>query len=239
MADRPHLTRLVVAVPARNEANHIERCISSILDATGCVPGSVTVNVIVACDSCTDQTVEITRRLASRSPHVEVVTGEWGTPGGARRAAIDVALGSMPTDADRVWFATTDADTAVPTDWLCRHIVYADTGFDAVAGVVELAPDADRSITVVAAFNGYYRFDTVEAHSHVHGANLGVRANRYLEAGGFPPLSCSEDHALWNALGKLPECRRLSPTALVVYTSARLHSRTRGGFADDLAKAVA
>jgi len=54
-----------------------------------------------------------------------------------------------------------------------------------------------------------------------------------------PPLACSEDHALWDAIGALPDCRRMSPTSVVVYTSARLHSRTNGGFADDLAKAVA
>lgn len=239
MNDRKPLRRVVVGIPARNEADRLERCLASIVTAASRMPRSVDVTIVVACDSCTDHTNDLALDFATRSPIVETVVGRWGTAGGARRAAIGSGLAEQSVAADRCWVATTDADTVVPSDWLLRHAMYADAGFDAVAGVVELAADDDCSINVSSAFRGYYRFDTAEAHSHVHGANLGVRADRYIEAGGFPPVACSEDHALWNALGTLPDCRRISPTGLVVMTSARLHSRAAGGFADDLARAVA
>ena len=72
-----------------------------------------------------------------------------------------------------------------------------------------------------------------DSHVHVHGANLGVRADAYMSVGGFPSIALAEDHALWRALtaGGF-RCR--SSVALSVSTSGRLVGRARGGFADNL-----
>ena len=35
-------------------------------------------------------------------------------------------------------------------------------------------------------------------HAHVHGANLGIRADAYLDVGGWSDASLAEDHCLWN-----------------------------------------
>jgi len=133
------------------------------------------------------------RHQRSRTPilfpcaNLNAVYGEWGTAGGVRGAAIDVGLATTSaTTPDRLWIATTDADTVVPPDWLLRHVTFAAAGFDAVAGVVELAGEADFTITVAKGVQRLSRFDSPDTHSHVHGANLGVRANHYLEAGWFP-----------------------------------------------------
>jgi hypothetical protein len=34
-------------------------------------------------------------------------------------------------------------------------------------------------------------------HPHVHGANLGIRADAYSDAGGWNDLTVAEDHCLW------------------------------------------
>ena len=72
-----------------------------------------------------------------------------------------------------------------------------------------------------------------QGHLHVHGANLGMSAEAYLDAGGVPPLALAEDQALVDALRG--RARRMVATGRIpVTTSARRESRTVGGFADHL-----
>jgi hypothetical protein len=67
-----------------------------------------------------------------------------------------------------------------------------------------------------------------EHHPHVHGANLGVRADAYLAAGGFAAHPTGEDHALWRALADRP---RIATRRIPVVTSARRRARAPSGFA--------
>jgi hypothetical protein len=69
---------------------------------------------------------------------------------------------------------------------------------------------------------------------HIHGANLGLTARAYRDAGGFPPLDVGEDRALVTALENRGYRVLRTPDA-PVRTSARLHGRARGGFAAHLA----
>jgi hypothetical protein len=39
---------------------------------------------------------------------------------------------------DRIWLATTDADSRVPGSWLQDQLAFARRGFDAVAGTVRV-----------------------------------------------------------------------------------------------------
>jgi cellulose synthase/poly-beta-1,6-N-acetylglucosamine synthase-like glycosyltransferase len=71
------------------------------------------------------------------------------------------------------------------------------------------------------------------SHSHVHGANLSMRADAYLDAGGWSKLPLAEDHCLWQRL-KRRGWRVASTAKSVVVTSARLEGRASGGFADTL-----
>ena len=89
-----------------------------------------------------------------------------------------------------------------------------------------------RDLRVARRFAGTYGYPG-EGHVHVHGANLGLSAAAYLDAGGVPPVALAEDHALVDALRT--RARRLVATgAIPVVTSARRESRTVGGFADHL-----
>ena len=70
---------------------------------------------------------------------------------------------------------STDADTVVPSRWLVRHVMWAERGADLVVGTAE--PVGVARGEALAAWHA--RHQLVEGHTHVHGANLGVRADRW------------------------------------------------------------
>lgn len=234
---RPKIRGIVVAIPARNEAPSIARALSSIRCAVEDLPASITTVTCVACDSCVDGTATAARLTQGGATEVLIVEGAWRSVGGARRAAVQAGLDSLRAaglDLEQIWIATTDADTTVGPDWLSRQLRYAETGLHAVAGVVDLRRDADLTIVTEEIFKDMYQVSK-HGHSHVHGANLGVRADAYVHAGGFPILPASEDRELWNSLlASGYHCH--ASHRLRVSTSARLHGRVKEGFAFALRK---
>lgn len=76
---------------------------------------------------------------------------------------------------------------------------------------------------------------TAGDHPHVHGANLGVRCDAYLRAGGWREIELSEDHGLWDRMREAG-CQLVADRAVRVTTSGRSRSRCPGGFADALNK---
>lgn len=241
------IAAIVVAVPARDEQDRIARCVLSLLtaiDTLSAERGSrrechIDVIVAVASDGSTDDTDAILDAIGRLEVSVSVVSGRWGSAGGARRAAVEHGLATITrrsVPSNSIWIATTDADSAVPADWLVRHVDLAHAGHDALAGIVELADDADRTAEVLASFTSTYVIGPT-SHPHVHGANLGIRASAYLAAGGFPAVIVAEDHGLWNELRRR-QFRMASPTELRVFTSSRISGRAPGGFADTMARQV-
>jgi cellulose synthase/poly-beta-1,6-N-acetylglucosamine synthase-like glycosyltransferase len=205
--------------------------IESVLASADALADPRSVRLVIACDSCNDATPRIARDIAERDERVAVIEGTWKSSGACRAAAIRHALSGLPGGAalTDTWVATTDADTIVPADWLSSHAVHWSQGDHAVAGVVDLLDDHDAVRNV---FSRHYALGH-DSHGHVHGANLGIRADAYLSVEGFPPVDLAEDHALWQALRHAGfTCR--SSVALRVATSARLTGRAVGGFADTL-----
>jgi len=220
---------VVVAIPARDEAASIRSCIRSVDQAAAEVP--VPVLMVVAADSCRDETFALARDTPTEFCRLAVIGGNWGRAGAARAAAVRHALDSLPARAEPVWIANTDADCIVPKSWLQTQLELA-TSLDVVAGIVEL----DRESTAPAMFGAFtatYILDG-ENHGHVHGANIGVCSAAYLEAGGWCKQAVvGEDHVLWNSLRELGH-RARQTTMLRVITSARTRSRVVGGFATNL-----
>lgn len=223
------LRAAAVIVPAHDEGHAIEACLHSVLAALDSCPAALDAHVVVACDRCTDDTVARAQRtLGSRG---SVLSGRWNSVGLVRAAGVAHALGRWDHhDPTRVWLANTDADTVVAEDWLTRQLALAAGGFAAVAGVVELDTASER---LAQRFRAVYEIAEDGSHDHVHGANLGLRADAYLDCGGWPALALAEDHALLAQL-----TRRGWPTIATdtvrVRTSSRLHGRAPGGFADTL-----
>ncbi len=217
-----------VVIPAQNEESTIEHCIRSV-HASLSKAGIEKRWIVVVADSCTDRTVERARRALGAAGEVACV--QVRSAGAARREGVAQVLRHWRNvDPARIWLANTDADTYVSEDWIAVQLAFADEGVTAVAGIVHLeggsaaAHEVHRT-TYLTAADG--------THSHVHGANLSVRADAYEDVGGWSSLALAEDHCLWRRL-RHRGWRVSSPISSVVITSSRLKGRARGGFADAL-----
>jgi hypothetical protein len=233
------LAAVLVVVPARDEERLVGRCLVSLVDAAAVLrrerPG-VVARIVVVADACTDRTAELARAFAG----VTVIEVDAGAVGTARAEGVRHGLALLADDPfgtavpERIWLASTDADSAVPTNWLTEQVALADRGVDVMVGTVrpdpaDLTPEQDAhwlATHVPGLPNG-----------HVHGANLGVRASSYLEAGGFDGVVEHEDNVLVSRLRTLPTV--IVPSdACQVLTSGRLVGRTPGGYAGYLAETL-
>lgn len=224
---------VAVVVPARDEEDLLPAALEAVTAALAAAAPAVDRSiVVVAADACRDATGSIARRLLRGVGETVVV--DAGDPGAARRAGVARALhrfGTVPPD--RVWLANTDADGTVDGRWLADQLVLADRGAAAVAGIVEVDDFGQHPPGTADRFHAHYTIHQDGTHPHVHGANLGVRADAYLDAGGWRPAAVGEDHDLWNRLvaGGWPV---VSSTTVRCATSGRAAGRATGGFATTL-----
>jgi glycosyltransferase involved in cell wall biosynthesis len=229
----PHdIWHVAVLIPARNEEDLLPRCLESVAIARAMLPPGVTSDVIVISDSSTDRTVELARALLG--PDGLVLDTEAGCVGVARALAATVALRRHTGPLNRCWLANTDADCEVPATWLVDQLQIARRGHAAVAGIVDVHDFSEHLPIVKERFRRTYQIGADGTHSHIHGANLGVRADRYLMAGGWSPLTTGEDHDLWRRL-PADDGSQLSDAKLRVITSGRRLGRAPLGFAGALA----
>ena len=211
-----------IVVPAHNEETLLPSCLSALQRAVRSV--SIPVHVLVAADSCTDGTA-----AAARACGAGVISIQARSVGAARAAGMtEVLRQTAAADPAAVWLATTDADTVVPPGWLQRQLDRAGQGWDVVLGTVAVTDWSEHPPHVPAAFAARYESGG-RAHSHVHGANLGIRASAYLATGGFTPLRTAEDHALVAAAARAG-CPVLRAGDITVQTSARRQARAPLGF---------
>lgn len=217
------IQRVVVVVPAHNEAPMLPRCLTAIRTAAAAV--SVPVDIVVVLDACDDDSAAVAELYGSDVTFLPVDERNVG----AARAA-----GFRHAPRNGAWYATTDADTVVDPDWLVRQL---DSEADAVLGVVRVGEWRNRSAEVVDAYLQGYADDADDAdapgHRHIHGANMGFTAESYWAVGGFNPLRSGEDVDLverFEAAGAVIDWN----DELSVTTSDRLDARAPGGFAEHL-----
>lgn len=210
---------VVVAIPARDEEACLPAALAAVRLAAERCP--VPVVVAVAADACTDGTEGVARDLAD-----VVVRTDRGCVGAARAAAVEAGLAAIALDPARVWVASTDADSAAPSGWLAVHLAFADAGVQLLRGSVR--PDPGCPPDLLRRWR--HAHPPREHHDHVHGANLGVRADAYRAAGGFADLVVDEDRALVAAVLAAGRPAASTDRAPVV-TSARTAGRVRDGFA--------
>jgi glycosyltransferase involved in cell wall biosynthesis len=206
------IRELAVVIPARNEDLLIESCLRSIRVA------SRRARIIVVADSCVDRTVELALPLA------EVIEIDAASVGVARAIGVAHALEQADVAPDELWIANTDADSTVPENWIAHQLsLTADVYIGSVRpNAADLTPDEWLAWAAT--------HDAGQAIGHVHGANLGFRANAYSAVGGFAPITEHEDNDLVHRLLSAGFTISASDRAEVV-TSGRRVGRTPGGYA--------
>jgi glycosyltransferase involved in cell wall biosynthesis len=229
--------RTAVVIPAHNEAANLPKCLRAMLTAAACAP--MPVDIVVVLDDCSDGS----SRLAGRfGPDVHFVTVEAGNVGAARAAGFCYARSLCGGDdagysyarslrgENDSWYATTDADSRVDPDWLLRQLC-ADA--DMVLGVVRVADWRRLPAAAIRRYLHDYNAKATGGHDHIHGANMGFRADAYWRLGGFRGLATGEDVELVDRF-EAAGYRIHRDATLSVTTSARRNGRAPGGFAEHL-----
>lgn len=223
---------VAVLIPAHNEEALLARCLESVMQSIDALPANVRGTVVLVSDGSTDRTAEIGRTLIGARGHV--LNTRARTVGTARAYAASFAMKNTLTPFPRIWLANTDADCVVPRAWLADQIHLATKGIEAVAGIISVDNFDEHGPEVPERFRATYSIYADGTHPHVHGANLGVRADRYIAAGGWADLKTAEDHDLWRRLRR-NGTRLLSSARIHVVTSGRRVGRAPHGFAGALA----
>ncbi len=223
---------MIVLIPARNEEELLPRCLQSVITACARLPAEASYDIVVAVDSSTDRTALIAEEIVA-DKGIVFETGA-GVVGRVRAMAANVGLSRYRGRLDSCWLANTDADCSVPETWLSDQLAVAIRGEEAIAGTINVDSFKEHPPGTAERFRAKYLIHPDLSHPHVHGANLGVRADAYLRAGGWGDLATAEDHDLWNRLLRAGS-RRLSAAWVRVLTSGRKVGRAPEGFAAALA----
>ncbi|MFP7759973.1 glycosyltransferase [Marisediminicola sp. LYQ85] len=218
---------VAVVVPVRNEEALLGASLDAIdaaIDEVRRSPTwrSVEIVIVVVLDDCTDGSASIAREREG----VVVVEVSFRCVGAVRAHGTAHALGATRVHPAALWLAHTDGDSRVPREWITSQLDHAATGATVVLGSIRPDP---ADLTPAQVHTWQLRAESDDA-LHVYGANLGVRADVYLEAGGFHALAEHEDADLVDRL-RCRDARIARAAGGPVVTSARTSGRTPGGFA--------
>jgi cellulose synthase/poly-beta-1,6-N-acetylglucosamine synthase-like glycosyltransferase len=187
----PALARSIfftIIIPARNEEEHIEKCLLSVLQQD--YPASL-FEVIVADDFSTDNTAAIVNTIQEKYPQVRLLQIEKLLQGkqlnSYKKKAIELAIQQSKGD----WIVTTDADCLVNTKWLSNMtnfiqqndsvFVAAPVKFINLGSFVSIFQCLDfmslQGITAASVNAGF--------HTMCNGANLAYSKKVFYEVGGF------------------------------------------------------
>jgi hypothetical protein len=236
----------VVAIPARDEAERIEACLTALSDQQQCPDA-----VVLLLNNCTDATGDIARALAPRLNYRLEITSLALPPaqanaGSARRLAMQLAAAQAGRNG--VLLAT-DADTVVPPNWIVRNLAGIGRGADVVCGRAVVDPreaamipahlHADDALECrlialldeIAWLLDPEPHDPPPRHTEASGASLAVSVAAYHRVGGIPAIPCGEDRAFVASLWRMDARVRHDP-AIEVVVSGRIEGRAEGGMAD-------
>ena len=238
---------VIVAIPARDEANHITSCLNAIASQPGAERNIAA--VILFANNCADETAAIARSLSLPYP-LQVIEASFPPEeahiGHARRGATNAAFNCKnEMGLDDPIIAGTDADSLLASDWLPALLKAFTGNIDAVCGAIDvednLAPSLSSKLYIEATYSDAVArvsnfldplpHDPWPNHIWCWGANFAVRASILLAAGGTPLVSLAEDRALHAELLRR-DARIRHSQEVRVHTSSRDVGRAPGGLAD-------
>lgn len=151
----PRAVRVSVILPCRNEGEHIERCLRSILSQEP-PPGGF--EIIVADGMSTDSTRAILERLAKEDDRVRVIENPGGIVSSGLNAAIAVAGGTV--------IVRMDAHTIYADDYLQQCVaVLEETGMDNVGGPALTLSDGYIETAISAAYHSPFSVGGARFHN--------------------------------------------------------------------------
>ena len=248
----------IVAIPVRNEADRIRRCLAALAvqrDRFGAAiePGAFVVLLLI--NNSTDGTAELAREAAAGLPYpLEILDASLthdATAGGARRRAMQEAAARLRDCGSEGILLTTDADSEVSHSWFADNLAHLEAGADCVAGYIDAEPAEIVSHGPVFLARGrledtYLRLvaeiyarcdprphDPWPNHRVSSGASLAVKLSAYEAVGGMPGKALGEDGAFTAVLDRRGFKVRHALDVTVV-TSCRLDGRATGGAADTM-----
>ncbi len=254
--------RASVAIPVRNEAQLIWRCLSSLAlqtDLVGRPLDPSEYEVLLVLNNCTDDTAAAIAAFQMEVPSLRLLTTSVRIPlpqahvGTARRLAMDAGCRRLAgRDHRTTAILTTDADTEVAPDWIAANLAEIEDGADAVAGRLdlelqlnELPQPLGAAIrlhmhyeTLLHAATGRARENHRGGRDHSHrfgnGASIAVTPNAYRKTGGLPPLPFEEDVAFCRNV-EAASLRLARSNRVRVRPALRLEGRALRGMASTLA----
>ena len=246
---RTGCSQIVIAVPARDEAEWIARCLTALAQQQE----TADYRIVVLVNNSIDATSLIVRELQSgiMAP-IEIVEHQFPlehqTAGQARRLAMEhAAARALPGGT----LLCTDADGQVAPDWLAANLFHIRNGADAVAGraiidatdaaaIPALLHENDARECAYAAL-----LDEIDSladpdaadpwprHTEHSGASIAVTLDAFRKAGGIPPYAVGEDRAFFAALRRI-DARIRHAEDVQVTVSGRIHGCAHGGMADTI-----
>ena len=236
--------KIVVALPARDEAERIAICLTALNEQLQ-PPDTV----VLLLNNCTDATEAIARSMRLDFD-LQVINRAlppaMANAGHARRLAMDLAAERA---APNGILLTTDADAVVPPDWVSRNVHGLLQGADVVCGRAIIDPidasvipahlHADDALEcrLIALLDDLAWTLDPEPHdppprqTEASGASLAVSVAAFRRVGGIPPIPAGEDRAFVRALWMADAKVRHDP-AIRVTVSGRVVGRAQGGMAD-------
>lgn len=237
---------VAIVIPVRNEEENIERCLTSLKALE--YPGDKLETVIVD-DHSDDNTASIVQSFSERNSTISLVSMSEQNPAERDESGKIAALAQGYRVSDGEIILQTDADCAVPRQWIRSMVSRFEDGVGIVGGMTIL--DTFRGIntcfTQMQSLDWMYLLGVGAGASGIgiplscFGNNLAVRRTAYEAAGGYEsiPFTFTEDFAVfqaitrsgWNAAYSLEEgslIRSLPPKTLRAFLNQRLRWASGG-----------
>lgn len=247
-----HKSRIIVAIPVRDEAARIEPCLIA-LNMQTCPPDMV----VLMLNNCSDETETIAHGMI---PHLsfplDVITKDLpphqADAGHARGLAMAAAAWHAGPSGVLL---TTDADSIVPQDWVGSNRDALHQGADIVCGRAIIDPveavmipehlHADDALErhlvglldEMAWMLDPEPHDPPPRHTEASGASLAVTIQAFRRVGGTPAIASGEDRALVRALWMM-DAKVRHDAAISVIVSGRIEGRAPGGMADAIRRRI-
>jgi hypothetical protein len=224
------MTHVGVCLPVHNEQDTLPQALAALTGAMrALVCGGIECRLAIVLDDCSDRSGMLVHQWVNEVTDIStlVVNCAAHNVGIARQAGCLALIESWSTlEPSQIWLATTDADSEVPTQWLTHQVECMSRKIDFWAGRVEITDWSGRLTTTALLWGRAYCRESAP----IHGANIGINAQLFLEVGGFPPLVTGEDEALRRAVSRTPSII-FHDWRMPVRTSARPQARAPLGLA--------